>query len=91
MKWGDVGLLVSEDRFFGEITSEIAATLWAFDEREVRSWLRGESVNDNIFNPSGIATRTAVIFEPLAGALPRAVGALGRIARGWDLVHRGSP
>ena len=84
-------MFVSEDRGSGGVTGEIAAAFGAFEEREASSGFRRESVNDNILNPRGVATRTAVIVEPLAGALPRAVGARGRIARGWDLVHGGTP
>ena len=70
------------------LADEITGTKRAFNDGEAGSGCGGESVDDDILNPGGVFTRTATIKEPLAGAVPRAVGVRGRVV--WEgLFHWG--
>ena len=52
---------------FRSITTEVTSALWAYDGRESFRLNRRKSVNDNIFDPVSMATRTAAVFVPFAG------------------------
>jgi len=53
-------------RFRG-VTTKAAAAFWADDGRESLRFNRWESINNNIFDPVGMVTRTAAVFVPTAG------------------------
>lgn len=53
--------------WFRGVTTEVAAAFRAYDGRESVRLNRRESINNNIFNPVSIATRTAAVFVPFAG------------------------
>jgi len=56
------------------VADEIVATFGTLEDRESGSARGRESVDNDIFDPSGVFTRKTTITEPLAGAIPRAVG-----------------
>ena len=64
---GMVRVLPRAFYLFRSITTEAAAALRAYDGRESFRLNRRESVNDNIFDPVSMATRTAAVFVPFAG------------------------
>ena len=53
--------------WFRGITTEVSATFRAYECGDSLRFNRRESVNDDIFDPVGIATRTAAVFVPFAG------------------------
>ena len=57
-------------RFRG-VTTEAAAALWAYERRYSLRFNRREGVNDDIFDPVGMVTRTAAILVPIAVSHPR--------------------
>jgi hypothetical protein len=86
---GRIRLLVRGNRLKVGVADEIVTTFWAFDDRESGAASGGESVDDDIFDPGGVFTREAMITEPIAGTVPRAVGVRRRVA--WvELFHLGT-
>jgi hypothetical protein len=84
---GRIRLLIRGNWLNVGIADEIIAALGAFDDRESGSASGRESVDDDIFDPSRVFTREAMITEPIAGTVPRAVGVRRWI--GWEgLFHR---
>lgn len=64
---GVIGVLSGAfDRFCG-VTAEVTAAFWADDGRETLGFHIWKRVHHNIFDPVGMATRTAVVFVPFAG------------------------
>ena len=53
---------------FGSVATEAAAAFRADDGRESFRFNRRESVNNDIFDPVGMPTRTAAILVPIARA-----------------------
>jgi len=51
---------------FGSVTTKAAAAFRADDGRESFRFNRRESVNHDVFDPVGMATRTAAILVPIA-------------------------
>ncbi len=49
------------------VATEVAAAFGAYDGRESLRLNRRESVNNDIFNPVFMVTRTAAVFVPFAG------------------------
>jgi len=73
---------------FRAVITEAAATFWADDGRESFRFNWRESVNNDIFDPISMVTRTAAILEPIARSCPWFVGFL------WfqrALVHLATP
>lgn len=52
---------------FGCVTTEVSAALRAYDGRESLRFDIRKRIYHNIFDPVGIATRTAAVFVPFAG------------------------
>jgi len=52
---------------FRGVTAEAAAAFGADDGRESLRFDRREGINNNIFDPVGMVTRTAAVFVPTAG------------------------
>ena len=63
---GMVWVLKRAFYFFRGVTTEASAAFWADDGRESFRFNRRESVNNDIFDPVGMATRTATILVPIA-------------------------
>ena len=74
--------------WFRWVVKEVAAALGAGDGGESARLGRRKRLNDDIFDPVGMVTRTAAILEPCAGAHPRVLGLL--IIR-RVVVHRAVP
>ncbi len=72
---------------FGGVTSEVFAAFWADDGGESSRLIRRESVNDDIFDPVGMITRTASVFVPIA----RPCEGLVRLWFQWFLAHLVAP
>jgi hypothetical protein len=53
--------------WFRGITTEVTAAFRAYDGRESFRLNRRESINNNIFDPVSMVTRTAAVFVPFAG------------------------
>ena len=64
---GVIGMLSGVFCWFRSVTTEAAAAFRADDGRESFRLNRRESINNNIFDPVGMATRTAAVFVPFAG------------------------
>ena len=62
-----VGVLKRAFDRFRCVTTEVASAFWADDGRESLRFNRWESINNNIFDPVGMVTRTAAVFVPTAG------------------------
>lgn len=63
---GMVRMLKRAFHWFRDVTTEAAAAFRADDGRESFRFNRWESVNNDIFDPVGMVTRTAAIFVPIA-------------------------
>jgi hypothetical protein len=80
-------LFIRGNRLNVGVADEIVATFRAFDDRESGAARGRERVDDDIFDPGRVFTREAMITEPFAGTVPRAVGIRRRVA--WvGLFHR---
>lgn len=79
MEVRSAGLFIRGNGLKVGIADEIVAAFWAFDDRESGTASGGESVDDDIFDPGGVFTREAMITEPFAGTVPRAVGVRRRV------------
>jgi hypothetical protein len=64
---GVIWVLTRSFYLFRSITTEAAAAFRAYDGRDSFRFNRRESVNNDIFDPVGMATRTAAVFVPFAG------------------------
>ncbi len=64
---GVVGVLSRAFYLFGCVATEAAAAFRAYDGRESLRFSRRESVNNDIFYPIGMVTRTAAVSVPTAG------------------------
>ena len=64
---GMIRVLTRVFYLFRSITTEASAAFRAYDGRESFRLNRRKSVNDNIFDPVSMATRTAAVFVPFAG------------------------
>ena len=82
-------MFIGKDGFAGGITGVIAATFWAIEQREASSWFRRESIDDNLWQPGGVVTRTATISEPWRGGVEQFEEVLDRLVMG--LAHRVNP
>ena len=56
------------------VTTEAAAAFRAYDGRESLGFNRWEGVNNDIFDPVGMVTRTAAILVPIARSCEWFVG-----------------
>ena len=63
---GMVRVLKRAFYWFRGVTTEVSAALGADDGRESFRFNRWESVNNDIFDPVSILTRTAAILVPIA-------------------------
>ena len=54
-------------RWFRGVTTEVSAAFRADDGGESFRFNRRESVNNDIFDPVSMVTRTAAVFVPFAG------------------------
>ena len=63
-----VGVLKRAFDRFRCVTTEVASAFWADDGRESLRFNRREGVNNDIFDPVGMVTRTAAIPVPIARA-----------------------
>ena len=68
--------------WFGAVTTEVSAALWAYECGDSLRFNRRESVNDDIFDPVGMVTRTAAVAVPIALSHPRVL--FGFL---WFVVH----
>ena len=64
---GVIGVLTRAFYLFGCVATEVAAAFRAHDGGESLRFNRRESVNNNIFYPIGMVTRTAAVSVPTAG------------------------
>ena len=72
---------------FGGVAAEASAAFRADDGGESSRLIRWKSVNDDIFNPVGVITRTAAVFVPIARPCERFV----RLWIQWFLAHLATP
>jgi hypothetical protein len=72
---------------FGGVTAEVSAAFRAADGGESSRLIRWESVNDDIFDPVRMITRTAAVFVPIA----RPCEGLVRLWFQWFLAHLVAP
>ena len=72
---------------FGGVAAEASAAFRADDGGESSRLIRRESVNDDIFNPVSMITRTAAVFVPIARSCEWFV----RLWFQWFLVHLVTP
>ncbi len=63
---GMIGVLKRAFHRFSGVTTEAAAAFRAYDGRESFRFNRWESVNNDIFDPVSMVTRTAAILVPIA-------------------------
>jgi hypothetical protein len=68
---------------FRDVATEASATIWADDGRESLRFNRREGINNDIFDPVGMATRTAAIAVPAEYCEQ-----LVKLWLHWVLVHR---
>ncbi len=64
---GVIGVLTRAFHGFRCVTTEVAATFRAYDGGESFRLNWRESINNDIFDPVSMATRTAAVFVPFAG------------------------
>ena len=64
---GMIRVLTRAFHGFRCVTTEVAATFRAYNGGESFRLNRRESVNNDIFDPVGMVTRTAAVFVPFAG------------------------
>jgi len=64
---GVIRVLARAFYWFRGVATEAAATFRADDGRESLRFNRRESIHNDIFDPVGMVTRTAVVFVPTAG------------------------
>ena len=64
---GVIRVLTRAFYLFRSITTEVTSAFRAYDGRESFRLNRRESINDNIFDPVSMVTRTAAVFVPFAG------------------------
>jgi hypothetical protein len=72
---------------FGGVAAEASAAFRADDGGESSRLIRWKSVNDDIFNPVRMITRTAAVVVPIA----RPCEGLVRLWLQWFLVHLVTP
>ena len=75
-------------QWFRWVVTEVAAAFRANDGSQPPRFIRRKCVNNDIFDPVGIATRTAAILVPFARSRPWLLGFL-RFQRA--LVHPTAP
>ena len=71
---GVIGVLGRAFYRYRSVITKAAATLRADDGRDSLRLHRWESIDNDIFDPIGILTRTATILVPLARSCERFVG-----------------
>jgi len=72
---------------FGGVAAEASAAFRADDGGESSRLIRRESVNNDIFDPVRMTTRTAAVFVPIA----RPCEGLVRLWFQWFLAHLVTP
>ena len=79
---GVIGVLTRAFYWFGAVTTEVSAAFRAYECWDSLRFNRRESVNDDIFYPVGMVTRTAAVAVPIALSHPRVL--FGFL---WFVVH----
>ena len=85
---GLIGVLERTFHRFRWVITEVSAALGADDGSQSPGFGWWERINNDIFDPIGMVTRTAAILEPIAWSYPWFVGFL------WfqrALVHKAAP
>jgi len=77
-----IGMLSGVFDWFRAVTTEVSAAFRAYECGDSLRFNRRESVNDDIFDPVGMVTRTAAVTVPIALSHPRVL--FGFL---WFVVH----
>ena len=83
---GVIGMLSGAFYRFCGVTTEATAAFRADDFRESLRFHRWKRVHHDIFDPVGVATRTATVFVPTAG-----IGIEGQELVHYRIAHRIAP
>ena len=79
---GVIGMLTRAFYWFRSVTMEVTAAFRAYECGDSLRFNWWESVNDDIFDPVGMVTRTAAVAVPIALSHPRVL--FGFL---WFVVH----
>ena len=55
------------------VAAEAAGAVWTLQDRTISGAIRGEGIDNDLFDPVGVVTGTTAVSVPFAGSGPRPV------------------